>query len=119
MFYAFEQEVPIKEDVYRKIMERMGPEPLAGQIVHLVARSGDGTLRYVDVWASREACERAFKERIHPAVSAVFREIGFRVDDGRAQVGEGGLIHRDQTPVTERHGRIRKVGVREDVEKVG
>jgi hypothetical protein len=78
MFYAFEQEVPIKEDVYRKIMERMGPEPLAGQIVHLVARSGDGTLRYVDVWASREACERAFKERIHPAVSAVFREIGFR-----------------------------------------
>lgn len=78
MPYAFEQEVPIGEEVYRKIMERMGGAPLEGLIVHLVTRAGEGRLRYVDVWESKEACERAFEQRIHPAVSETFREIGFR-----------------------------------------
>ncbi len=78
MPYAFEQEVPIGEDVYRKIVERMGPAPLEGLIVHVVTRAGEGTLRYVDVWESKEACDRAFAQRIHPAVSETFRELGFR-----------------------------------------
>lgn len=78
MPYAFEQEVPIGEDVYRKISERMGSAPLEGLIVHLVTRAGEGKLRYVDVWESKEACDRAFERRIHPAVYATFREIGFR-----------------------------------------
>jgi hypothetical protein len=78
MFYAFEQEVPIGEDLYRKIMERLGPEPLEGLLVHLAVRSGDGMLRYVDVWTSKEACDRAFEERIHPAVAATFAQTGFR-----------------------------------------
>lgn len=77
-YYAFEQQVPITEDLYRKIMERIGPEPLEGQVAHLVVRAGDGMLRYIDVWTSKECCERAFEERIHPAVSATFRESGFQ-----------------------------------------
>jgi hypothetical protein len=78
--YAYQQDVPIKEDVYRRIVEKLGPEPLAGLITHVVVRRQDGNLRYIDVWESRAACDRAFAERIHPAVFAVFQEIGFRPD---------------------------------------
>lgn len=78
MAYAFEQEVPIGEEVYRRIMERLGPAPLEGQLMHLVVRNGDGKLRYVDVWTSKEACDRAFEERIHPAVRAAFEELRVR-----------------------------------------
>ncbi len=80
MTYAYQQDVPIKEDVYRKIMEKLGPEPLAGLITHVVVRRQDGNLRYIDVWESEAACDRAFEERIHPAVFAVFREVGVRPD---------------------------------------
>jgi hypothetical protein len=78
MLYAFEQEVPIDSAIYEKIMQRMGAEPIAGQLVHLALQKDDGTLRYIDVWTSKEAYDRAVADRIHPAVSAVFREIGFR-----------------------------------------
>ena len=54
-----------------------GPEPLKGLRTHLVIRRPQG-LRYIDVWESKEACDRAFAERIHPAVFGVFQEIGFR-----------------------------------------
>lgn len=30
------------------------------------------------MWESQEACDRAFEERIHPAVGSVLQEIGFR-----------------------------------------
>ena len=76
--YAYEQDVPIGEDVYRRIMDRLGPAPLEGLLVHLVLRIPDGTLRYVDVWESKEACDRAFETRIHPAVRETFQKIGFR-----------------------------------------
>jgi hypothetical protein len=78
--YAYQQDVPIKEDVYRRIIEKLGPEPLAGLITHVVVRREDGNLRYIDVWESQAACDRAFAERIHAAVYAVFKEIGFRPD---------------------------------------
>jgi hypothetical protein len=78
MAYAFVQDVPIDEQVYRQIIDRLGPDTLEGLIAHLALRNDDNTLRYVDVWESEEACERAFDERIHPAVGAVFREIGFK-----------------------------------------
>lgn len=76
--YAFEQPVPIDAAIYAKIRERLGDEPLEGLVVHLVVRAADGSLKYVDVWESEEACDRAFRERIHPAVAAVFREANFR-----------------------------------------
>jgi hypothetical protein len=72
MVYAFVQDVPIGEDTYRKIIDLLGPEPLAGSLLHLCVRREDGGLRYIDVWESEEACTRAFDERIHPAVDAAF-----------------------------------------------
>jgi hypothetical protein len=76
--YAYVQDVPIDESVYKKIVQRLGPQPLQGLLCHIVSRKAGGGLRYVDVWESVEACERAFEERIHPAVYGVFAEIGFR-----------------------------------------
>jgi hypothetical protein len=78
MPYAYEQDVPIGEDVYRKIAARLGDRPLDGLISHLVIKKSDGTLRYVDVWESREKCDLAFEQRIHPAVFATFKEVGFK-----------------------------------------
>lgn len=70
--YAFTQDVPIDLDTYRRIMDTLGPEPIEGSLVHLCVRRPDGGLRYIDVWESKEACARAFEERIHPAVNAAF-----------------------------------------------
>jgi hypothetical protein len=76
MSYGYMQDVPIREDLYRKIVANLGPEPLAGQLVHLVVRKADGTLRYIDVWESKEACDAAFEARIHPAVRTAFGAAG-------------------------------------------
>jgi hypothetical protein len=72
MVYAYIQDVPIEEDLYRLIIDKIGPEPFAGGLLHLCVREADGKLRYIDVWESEEACTRAFEERIHPAVNAAF-----------------------------------------------
>jgi hypothetical protein len=72
MVYAFTQDVPIGEDLYRRILDEIGPEPIAGSLLHLCVRKPDGTLRYIDVWESEEACAAAFEDRIHPAVDAAF-----------------------------------------------
>ena len=72
MVYAFIQDVPIGEELYRRVIDELGPEPLAGSLLHLCVRQPDGALRYIDVWESEEACTRAFDERIHPAVDAAF-----------------------------------------------
>jgi hypothetical protein len=72
MVYAYTQDVPIGAELYEKIIAAIGPEPLAGSLMHLCVRRADGGLRYIDVWESQQACERAFEERIHPAVDAAF-----------------------------------------------
>ncbi|MEP6843069.1 MAG: hypothetical protein ABJA11_06080 [Pseudolysinimonas sp.] len=72
MVYAFTQDVPIDEAGYRRVMESLGSEPLAGLIVHLCVRREDGGLRYIDVWDSEESCTRAFDDRIHSAVDKAF-----------------------------------------------
>jgi hypothetical protein len=72
MVYAYIQDVPIGEELYRRIIEKIGPEPLAGGLLHLCVREPDGRLRYIDVWESEDACTRAFDQRIHPAVDAAF-----------------------------------------------
>lgn len=72
MVYAFVQDVPIGEDVYRRIVGEIGTEPLDGQLLHLCVRQPDDRLRYIDVWESESACTKAFEERIHPAVDAAF-----------------------------------------------
>jgi len=77
-YYAFEQPVPITAEIYGKFRERLGPEPFDGLVVHLAIRAADGSIRYIDVWTSKEACDRAIRERIHPTIQAVFAEENFR-----------------------------------------
>ena len=72
MVYAYTQDVPIDLDLYRRVVDELGPEPLAGSLLHLCVRRPDGGLRYIDVWESEEACARAFDERVHPAVDRAF-----------------------------------------------
>lgn len=94
MVYAFTQDVPIDEPTYRKIMDRLGPEPIVGSLLHLAVRRPDGGLRYIDVWESEESCDRAFRDRIHPAVYGVFQDVGFRPD------GEPPVTHLDVIDAT-------------------
>ena len=72
MTYAYIQDVPIDEQMYARIMDGIGPEPLDGLLMHLCVRTDEGGLRYIDVWVSEEHCRRAFAERIHSAVDAAF-----------------------------------------------
>ena len=72
MVYAYIQDVPIGEELYRRIIDVLGTDPLPGQLLHLCVRQPDGALRYIDVWESEQACARAFEERIHPAVDTAF-----------------------------------------------
>ncbi|WP_300008957.1 hypothetical protein [Pseudonocardia sp.] len=72
MVYAYTQDVPIDAALYQRILDELGPEPLAGSLLHLCVRRPDGGLRYIDVWESEQACARAFDERIHPAVDRAF-----------------------------------------------
>ena len=72
MVYAYIQDVPIDTGLYERIIDELGPEPLAGSLLHLCVLRPDGGLRYIDVWESEEQCARAFDERVHPAVDAAF-----------------------------------------------
>jgi hypothetical protein len=72
MVYAYTQDVPIDADVYARIIEAIGDEPMDGLLVHLCVRRPDGGLRYIDVWETEQQCARAFEQRIHPAVDATF-----------------------------------------------
>ena len=72
MVYAYTQDVPIGPELYQCCLDEIGPEPLAGSLVHVCVRLAEGGLRYIDIWESEEACARAFDERIHPAVDRAF-----------------------------------------------
>lgn len=72
MAHAFTQDVPIDAQMHARIQAALGGEPLAGLLLHLVVTRSEGGLRYIDVWESKDACARAFDERIHPAVDGAF-----------------------------------------------
>lgn len=72
MVYAWIQDVPIDADFYARITDVLGDEPMDGLLMHLAVRNPEGGLRYIDVWESKEQCDRAFEERVHPAVDAAF-----------------------------------------------
>ena len=73
--YAFTQDLPITTDIYERIMKGVGTAPADGCILHAVVRI-DGGLRYIDIWESREACDRFLEERVHPVLQAAFKAAG-------------------------------------------
>jgi hypothetical protein len=85
MVYAYTQDVPIDPELYARIVDEMGPEPMAGLVLHLCVREPGGRLSYLDVWESEEACARAFDERVHPAVDRAF---------GGQRPGSEPVVHR-------------------------
>jgi hypothetical protein len=88
--YVYTQDVPIDLDTYRRVLDALGPEPLAGSLLHLCLRRPDGGLRYVEVWESEAACARAFDERIHKAVDLAF---GGRRPQGEHRVDHLEVLH--------------------------
>jgi hypothetical protein len=73
--YAFTQDLPISAETWAHIKEAVGPEPIHGLIFHAVARQPGG-LRYIDIWESKEACDRFLDERVHPVLQAAFAASG-------------------------------------------
>lgn len=84
MVYAYTQDVPIDAATYERITDELGPEPIDGQLLHLCVQREDGSLYYIDVWESVEACAAAFDARIHPAVDRAF---------GGARPGTEPIVH--------------------------
>lgn len=72
MVYAWTQDIPIDAEFYGHISDALGDAPMDGLLMHLCVQNPAGGLRYIDVWESEEHCDRAFDERIHPAVDAAF-----------------------------------------------
>jgi hypothetical protein len=77
--YAWTQDVPINADAYAQILANMDHAKLPGNLVHIALEKSDGTLRYIDIWESEEACDAAFEKYIHPAVHPVLMQRGINV----------------------------------------
>jgi hypothetical protein len=76
--YAFTQDLPITAEIWFRLKEGIGPEPIRGLLLHVVTRQGGG-LRYIDVWESKEACDRFLDERVHPVLQAAFAGPGGQI----------------------------------------
>ena len=79
MPYAFIQDVPADENVYREIRAALGAEAPDGLIVHLVQKR-DGGLRYIDVWSTEADWDRFREARLEPTVGAVLGRYGIPHD---------------------------------------
>ena len=73
--FAYTYDVPIGEDVYRRIEDGVGPELPEGLVTHVAMRLSGGGLRYIDVWRSQAECERFVEERLHPVVHPIVEEL--------------------------------------------
>lgn len=79
MSYAFIQDVPADEAMYREIRKRLGDEPPKGLVAHVVIKR-EGGLRYVDVWDTEADWDRYRWEKVEPAVDGVLGELGIHHD---------------------------------------
>jgi hypothetical protein len=79
MPYAFIQDVPANEEMYRQIKAKLGDTPPAGLVCH-VALAQEGGLRYVDVWESEAHWERFREETLEPIVGEVLAAYGLPHD---------------------------------------
>lgn len=75
MAYAFTQDVPINSEIYKKIVDGLGPATAKGLIVHVAIERPEGGLRYIDVWESEADWDRFAEERLHPVVHPVLSEL--------------------------------------------
>ncbi len=87
MPYAFIQDVPVNEAIYRQIRERLGTHDPKGLLAH-VAMKSEGGLRYVDVWDTKADWERFRDERVDPTVSEVLAGFGIPVDHSQVRFEE-------------------------------
>jgi hypothetical protein len=78
--YAWQQDVPINAAVYARIRDDLGSPAPDGLIVHVAFELPEGGLRYLDVWRSREDCDRFTDERLHPVVGKALAEADIRPD---------------------------------------
>lgn len=77
MTYAFTYEVPITDEIYTRIRDDIGPQIAPGMIAHLAYKTEAG-LRYIDVWETKEDYDAFERDRLHPAVHPVLKEmLGF------------------------------------------
>jgi hypothetical protein len=72
--YAWTQDLPIDAGAYAAITARMGEAKMPGLVAHIAIEKDDGTLRYIDVWESKEQHDAAFENVVHPAVHPVLQE---------------------------------------------
>jgi hypothetical protein len=83
MSYAFIQDVPANEEIYRQVSSRLGEASPAGLVAHIVMRRDDG-LRMVEVWESEQAWQTFHDEMLWPALSAVLAGVGVQPDPTQA-----------------------------------
>jgi hypothetical protein len=74
--YAWNQDLPIDADFYAAVVERMGTAKMPGLVVHVAIEQPNGTMRYLDVWESEQACDDAFESVIHPVVHPLLADRG-------------------------------------------
>ena len=91
MTFAFIQDVPADETMYRKIKTLLPVDPPAGMVAHLVVQREQG-LRYIDVWDNETSWRRFQAEHVEPAVSKVLAEYGIPHDHSLVSVEEIDVI---------------------------
>ena len=75
MPYAFIQDVPADEAIYRQILELLPAGTPAGLITHLAVKH-EGGLRYIDVWETQADWDRFHHGPLQPAVDKVLDGLG-------------------------------------------
>lgn len=80
---------------YEVVKDELGPDPLAGNLVHLAAETVDGALVIADVWESSVAADRFAAERLFPA----FGRTGLQPSsDSSAWAFEGSEVEAPRPP---------------------
>jgi hypothetical protein len=68
--FGFVQVLPgFTAEAYGRVIEALGPEPLAGLVAHLAGPCGEGW-RIVEVWQSAADHARFERDRLWPALAA-------------------------------------------------
>ena len=91
MSYVFQYDVPADEQFYRRVRSEIGEEQPKGLIVHMVVK-GEGGLRHIGLWESKEDWERFREERAEPALMRAFRAVGVERRPPRPEEREMDLV---------------------------